>query len=173
MRSDMIRYGSAATFVLAFGVACPHNAQETTIAPQPRPSSEDLEWTMQEHFDDVAAIRDAVVFGELATVAERAEVLAADVDPKAYPMTWRPHVLRLQAENDRLRSAATITVAAASAARLAASCGGCHATTAAKPDFGAAMEPSNEDTLTARMERHRWAVERMWEGIVGLVFHLG
>ena len=153
--------------LLLVAAVCPRGGDDETVSPQAAPTSEDLEWAMKEHFDEVAAIRDAIIVGELDTVTEHAQTLAHDVDPERYPLAWRPHVVDLLAAAQALERPSTVQTASASAAKLAATCGQCHAAQKARPEFGDAMEPSDEDTIAARMERHRWAVERMWEGIVG------
>ena len=152
---------------LVLAAACPRGGEHDPIAPEPNPTSEDLSWRMSEHFDQVAVIKEAAVLGDLAMVAENAEALATRANPGDYPLAWRPAVVDLLAETEGLRTASTVAIAAAGAARLAGTCGACHLATKADPNFGDAMEPSDDDTLNARMERHQWAVDRMWEGIVG------
>ncbi len=121
---------------------------------------------MNEHFDSVAKIRDAVVVGELDTVAEHAEHLIASEDVAGYPEPWRPHVRELLQHADSLVNAASVAEAAGNAAALAGACGSCHVETAAKPNFGDTMEPAEDESLQAGMQRHQWAVEQLWEGIV-------
>ena len=147
--------------------ACPHEVTEEAVHPAPPPTPEDTQWRMHEHFDHVTAIMAAVVVGETETVAERADALALRKTVPDYPESWRPHVEQMLREADLLREVKSLPEAAASAARLASACGNCHTETGAKPEFGDVMLPSDEETLSARMERHQWAVDRMWEGIVG------
>lgn len=147
--------------------ACPHGGDGSPQTPEPPPTKEDLEWKMKEHFDAVARIKEAVVVGELATVSEQALALAETEDPQSYPLDWRPHVVELLSHTDGLAHAKTVQQAASGAAHLAGACGGCHTAIGARPEFGDAMEPSEDDDVRARMERHQWAVDRMWEGIVG------
>jgi cytochrome c553 len=71
----------------------------------------------------------------------------------------------------RLTSEATTLEAAASGvATMARLCGGCHEAT----DGGMRFEPgprerttAPSDTLDARMGRHMWAADRLWEGLTG------
>lgn len=142
--------------------SCPRGATES-----PDLSAQNLEWTMLEHFDHVAAIRDAVVVGELETVAERAEVLVAETRPDQYPSVWRPHVETLLHEARTVATSATVASAASGAARLANACGACHVATEAEVEFGDVQLPPEDETVQAAMARHRWAVERLWEGIIG------
>lgn len=53
-------------------------------------------------------------------------------------------------------------------ARLAVACADCHAATGALPLFDKVPTvPADGPTLEARMARHQWAADRMWEGTVG------
>lgn len=149
--------------LVAFGApTCPRGSTES-----PELSKEDLEFTMLEHFDRVSAIRDAVVYGELETVVERADALVSETRPQKYPAQWRPHVEAIVAQSKTVAHSATIASAASGVARLSAACGSCHVATEAKLNFGTGPEPSEDDTVAAAMDRHRWAVDRLWEGIVG------
>jgi len=147
--------------------ACPHEVTEEAVHPAPPPTPEDVQWRMHEHFDHVTAIMAAVVVGETETVAERADGLALRTTVPDYPKSWQPHVEQMLREADQLREVNSLPEAAASAARLAAACGNCHLETGATPQFGDVMLPSDDESLSGRMERHQWAAERMWEGIVG------
>ncbi|MEM6996743.1 MAG: hypothetical protein AAF721_39935 [Myxococcota bacterium] len=122
---------------------------------------------MQEHFDAVAQVRDAVVVGELETVAEAAGHLSTQLDAKDYPEEWRSHVQELERVAESLGRPASIEGAARGAAALAGACGGCHRARGVSPNFGDSVEPAEDDTVQARMQRHQWEVERLWEGIVG------
>src|SRR5262245_53079650 len=55
-------------------------------------------------------------------------------------------------------------------ANTAAVCGQCHAAAGSGPSFPEADDADAElglsDTLGDRMERHAWAANRMWEGLI-------
>ena len=51
---------------------------------------------------------------------------------------------------------------------MARVCGDCHRAKAAGPQFAASQadrERTTSDSLGERMQRHMWAVNRMWEGL--------
>jgi cytochrome c553 len=58
--------------------------------------------------------------------------------------------------------------AAEAVSKIAESCGNCHLVTDINLAFGYDRKPREdlEDVVT-HMQRHQWAVDRMWEGLVG------
>ena len=56
--------------------------------------------------------------------------------------------------------------------RVAAGCAWCHSRTQKLPVFPEpATAPSDDGTPRTRMARHQWAVDRLWEGMVGASDH--
>jgi mono/diheme cytochrome c family protein len=54
-------------------------------------------------------------------------------------------------------------------AKLAAECASCHVASGVVPEFASPPPtPPDKPTIEARMTRHLWASERLWEGIVGM-----
>lgn len=122
---------------------------------------------MQAHFLGVSAVKDALIDGDLATLTEQAGLLARDEDPGAYPIAWRPHVVGLVEAAEGTAASSDLIEAAARTADLAAHCGRCHRAVEATPRFESTPEPRDDASTEAAMERHQWAADRMWEGIVG------
>jgi cytochrome c553 len=58
--------------------------------------------------------------------------------------------------------------AAESVSKIAESCGNCHLATNVNLAFGYDRKPREdlEDVVT-HMQRHQWATDRMWEGLIG------
>lgn len=50
---------------------------------------------------------------------------------------------------------------------MGAACGHCHAALAANVTFTGKSPEGEESSVLARMARHVWADERMWEGLIG------
>jgi cytochrome c553 len=63
--------------------------------------------------------------------------------------------------------APTLAEAAAGAAQVAQACAGCHRSYSAGPKIEIAFQPSAGESMGAHMARHRWALDRLWEGIAG------
>jgi cytochrome c553 len=122
---------------------------------------------MQRHFDEASAIKDAAIDGDLETMHETAKWVVDSQDPTDYPLAWRPHVVRLVEAAQRVAQAGNVDAAAAATAEVAANCGGCHLAVQARPGFGALAEPADDGSTVGIMDRHQWAADRLWEGIVG------
>lgn len=149
--------------VLAVGAGC-RSTPPTSPSPQEAPA---VRFEMSEHYMDVWAIKDAIVDGEVDTVAELAERLADREREADHPASWRPHVRHVVDHAEALVDTAPLDVAAAVVAELGGACGGCHRDLAIEVAFDDTVEPEPDDTAAGLMRRHQWAVDRMWEGLVG------
>jgi mono/diheme cytochrome c family protein len=122
---------------------------------------------MQEHFTQVSTIQDAVIRGDLEAVAEPAEWLARHRPVDSLPAGWEPYVADMSLAAQRALEASTIEDAAAAAAAMGLACGACHQATETGPKFTLGAEVNTARGVGAHMQRHRWAADRMWEGLVG------
>jgi len=107
---------------------------------------------MHENFGLVRAIDHLLVRGKLAEARDLARGLAAAPDEPG------------------MASNATTTEAALRAlTKVGAACATCHAASGTLPDLGTPpAAPPDHATVDARMARHRWATDRLWEGVMGL-----
>lgn len=148
-------------------LACRPNPAEPLPPPPPPTDHEAVREEMRGHFAEISAIKNAVIDGDLETVREEAEVFVSEQETHEYPEAWRPHVLEMIEVAQATATAPDIQAAASSTARLAATCGRCHRAVGAKPVFTDAVEPEEGDEVAVAMQRHQWAADRLWEGIVG------
>ena len=131
----------------------------------PPPDSEraKLRFRMQRHFDDLRAVERLLVAGKLAEAKSRAFLLsrpARDI--------WSIDALRVSEAALALSGAATLDEACRLEAIVAAACADCHRRGGSPPAFRRALEaPPDDPAPRARMVRHQWAADRLWEGIVG------
>ena len=152
------------TLLLAAAGSC-RPTPPTSPSPEDAPA---VRFEMDEHYMDVWAIKDAVVDGELDTVAELAERLAAREREADHPSSWDPHVQHVVTHAEALTKGDDLGVAASGVAQLGAACGGCHSDLGVQVTFDDTVEPDmDDDSSAASMQRHQWAVDRMWEGLVG------
>lgn len=128
------------------------------------PAAVDVGW-MRSHARDARAIRDAVVQGDLPGAHVGLAALAADAGPAGAPAAWRPRLDALRAGARRASLAEDVPGTAVELARLSRECGECHAESGAAPSWPDEGEVGAE--TPAPMARHRWAADRMWEGLVG------
>lgn len=118
---------------------------------------------MHEHLAQVGAIKSAVIAGKLEDLREPANWLATHEEP-----AWLPPVEEMRLYAARAAAATDLTEAAAAAGEIARSCGNCHRDSGVEVAVDYAEPPSaGEQSLTAQMQRHLWAADRMWAGLIG------
>ena len=136
----------------------------------PAPQNGSIADLMGEHFTIVSWARNAVIAGELDALREPLAALAAyryEEVPAGRRLPW---VAQLQQAARLTSEAAKLEVAASGVATMARVCGECHLANHAGPSFPAVANPLERvaaDGVDARMARHLWAAELLWEGITG------
>lgn len=141
----------------------PAPAPTAAIAGKPGEISEHM-WA---HYVAALKARDAIIGGHRARAKEPLTWLAAHAYPTSLPEAWRSHAAAVQAAAQRALDAVDDDDAARAIGELGAACGACHAAM----QNGPAREPTGfselgAEDLRARMHRHGWAMERMWEGLI-------
>lgn len=121
---------------------------------------------MQGHFEAVREAERAVVRGDLMAARDRGRWIAEHAEHPALA-EWQPYVEAVRAAGRELAAAPDLAAAAPSVAVLAQRCAACHEERAAIVTFDWEPEPPVATTLASVMARHRWAAERLWEGVVG------
>ena len=170
-----------ASALLAVLAGCPNDDNQLPIpTPSPTPATADpagptekpesddppLKQHMQDHFSAIRAIERAVVSGDLATAKERATWLAEHQQHDAVDL-WQPHLAALREAALALAGSSDLPGAASAAVKLGLECAACHVTTTAITSFPYEPEPSPGADNKSMMQRHQWAVDRMWEGLIG------
>lgn len=126
-----------------------------------------VRYHMHEHFSLLRPIELLLVHGKLDDARPLARMIAdAPEEPGLEPFAKRAAVVRERAA--AVADAPGVDEACRRAARLAAACADCHADAGVLPEFSPPPPaPADTDTVKARMARHVWATDRLWEGIVG------
>jgi hypothetical protein len=126
-----------------------------------------IRFHMHENFDLLRAIERLVIRGKLDDARRFATALAEAPDEPGLS-AWATHTTAVRERAAALARAPTTDEACRREARLAAACAGCHVETGVTPEFRTHPQPPpDEPTIAARMARHRWAADRLWEGVVG------
>jgi cytochrome c2 len=120
---------------------------------------------MQNHFGRAASAHDAIVRADLEQARADMQWLATHEEGMAVPEPLRPMLVEMQAEAARFAEATTLTEAATSYARTLVRCGACHTASHGGPEMAEPIMPEG-DTPEARMRRHQWASDRMFDGLV-------
>ena len=141
---------------LALGAANLAGAQDSAILDH-----------MHDHYDAVVRIQSAVIAGSLEGTRESARWLAEHDAPAGMPAQWAEHVDAMRLAARAALDAEDLTAAANATSQLGLACGGCHVASNVTVEFDDVKRPSDKDRVSAHMERHQWAADRMWEGLIG------
>lgn len=122
---------------------------------------------MHDNFDLLRAIERLLIRGKLEEAARFATAIAEVPDSPAHG-SYAAQAVLVRDRAAAVARATTVDQACQLEAKLAAACGGCHVETNVAPEFRAyPAAPPDVQTVEGRMARHRWAADRLWEGIVG------
>lgn len=122
---------------------------------------------MHEHLDAVQKIQSAVIAGSLEDTREPARWLVEHEAPPGLPGSWEEHVEAMRATARDSLEAQDLAAAASATSRLGLACGACHVANDVTVEFDDARRPSDKDSAKPHMQRHQWAADRMWEGLIG------
>lgn len=127
-----------------------------------------VRWHMQRHFEDLRTIERLLVAGRLDEAKALAFMLAKpEPDPGMAP--WAAEAREVVEPARELVSARTIDEALRREPHVAVACAGCHRQTERLPKLSRLPAlPPDLPIAAARMARHQWAADRLWEGIIGL-----
>lgn len=122
---------------------------------------------MHENFDLLRAIEKLLIRGQLDEARAFARAIANAPNEPGLG-TWSQHAALVRNRAATLATARSVDEACRRAAQLADACAGCHVDSGASPEFRSpGRPPPDHPTIEARMARHLWATDRLWEGIVG------
>lgn len=160
--------------LLALGGAAVAQPKGKPVPPPP-PSFEEgmmLRFHMHENFGLLHAIERDLLVNRLDAARDLASAIAQTPDePGSAP--FAKAVAQVRERAAAVAAAKTVEAALRAEATLAAACASCHVDTNARPEF-AKWPPLPPDqpgqgqaAITARMMRHLWAADRLWEGMLG------
>lgn len=140
------------------------------IQPAPVVRSDDeliVRFHMYRHFDASRAIERLLVRGNLDDAQALARSMASVPEPVALE-PWARQLALVRERAAALAGTQFVDEACQRAASLSEACARCHLDTDAVATFVRPPEaPLDQPTIDARMARHRWAADRLWEGMVG------
>lgn len=150
---DWLVLGSAA--LVGVSAACAPNV------------SSDVEPRMLSHYQSAGQLYAGAAAGDLPTVQAAAWALAEAESGAGMPSSAMRYVEQLRGFARLASTAPDVSAAATAVARLGGTCGSCHRTMKRGPEYKIVTGPSEGATPVAtRMIRHRWAADRLWDGLV-------
>ena len=123
---------------------------------------------MHEHLTRISTIKSAIVAGKLEEVREPATWLADHETAASLPAEFESYVIQMRRYARDVIEAQDLVSAAESVSKMAKTCGNCHLVNDVNMEFGYDQKPREdlEDVVT-HMQRHQWAADRLWEGLIG------
>lgn len=122
-----------------------------------------VRYHMKQHLDDLQTVERLLVAGDLDAARSLAFMLSKpEADPGMAP--WAAEAREVANAARALTAARTLDEALRREAAIAAACAGCHVRSGQLPQFEPLGDPP---PAGSQMERHQWAVDRLWEGMIG------
>jgi cytochrome c553 len=121
---------------------------------------------MADHFGAVTRIEEAVMAGDLARVRAEAAYLAQHPEPVGVD-GWSARIAEMRVVAREIEAAPDPVTAAGLSAALSLACAHCHVERSAIVSFAWSPLVADDGTVAVRMQRHRWAVARLREGLIG------
>lgn len=120
---------------------------------------------MREHFESIRSIERAIIVGDMDTARKVAATLAEH--PAIELVDYAEEIEAVRVAAAALAKSESLEKMAQGGAQLASLCGHCHLVTTSITTFEWSEPPPEVGTASERMQRHLWAMERLWEGLVG------
>lgn len=122
---------------------------------------------MHEHQDAMKAIQGAIIAGSLDGTREPGTWLLEHEEPAGLPAAGTEFVAAVRSAAADLLNADGLESAAEAASQMGLACGACHTASNVTVEFDEVDRPSDKEKERPHMQRHQWAADRMWEGLIG------
>lgn len=156
MRRKAKRYLGAAIAAGVLGSISMVGAQDKALLDQ-----------MHSNYDAALAIKSAIIAGSLEGARGPAQQLAGQSRPADLLDQWADYDDAMKAAARDVAAATDLLAAAEATSRLGLACGDCHVANEVTIEFDSVDRPSDKERARPHMERHQWAADRMWEGLIG------
>lgn len=121
---------------------------------------------MHDSYLTLLSARDAAVYGEVDVAREQLTELATQPMPEGISSIYAPEVLELHIRAGQGARAERPEGVTLGIAHTAQSCGSCHTATGQSPQLAGQMDPPSSDTPAELMQRHAWAAQQLWDGLI-------
>jgi hypothetical protein len=149
---------------LALGLTLPHwlSAQEA-VSEEMTEAAEH----MHEHLVYITTIKAFITMGLLEGTRQPANWLATHERLAELPASFEPFVEFMRSSARQVEKAEDLGTAAAAVSLMAQNCGNCHRASHMDIEFGFDALPAQWSDSETHMQRHQWAMDRLWEGLIG------
>jgi uncharacterized CHY-type Zn-finger protein len=161
-RSEMVGRVIALGLTIVLSSGCECGSKQAAEDGRP---PEGFEQVMQEHAGLSLAARNALIRGELPVAQQAMRKLAFFMEHVPPPEQGKEYARITRELVQHVREASDLEEACMGFARLSYACGQCHHALDRGPPIKLEPAPEGED-LKMHMQRHYWAIERMWEALL-------
>lgn len=120
---------------------------------------------MEAHYGQVHEIQEAVIAGDVDATRGPARWLSTHEGPE-FPAAAATSLEAMRNEARIMIQQRDILPVARTLGRMGVACGSCHTALDANLSFPVEEPPASSLNAAARMARHAWAMDRLWEGLV-------
>jgi mono/diheme cytochrome c family protein len=138
------------------GVVVPATAQDADIVKH-----------MHDKHEAMIAIQSAIIAGSLDGTRESATSLLEHEEPAGLPPAGAEFTAAVRVAAQGVLDADSLVAAAEAASQMGLACGRCHQASGVTVEFDDVKQPSDKEKEKPHMQRHQWAADRMWEGLIG------
>jgi hypothetical protein len=122
---------------------------------------------MHEHLDRITTIKSHIVIGNLDGVRQTAKWMVNLERMANLPAIYEPFIAFMRSSARQLVNAEDLSFAVTSVSLMAQNCGNCHVAAKLNLEFGYDQVPAEWSDDETHMQRHQWAIDRLWEGLIG------
>ena len=127
----------------------------------------DLGLHMQRHLQQITRIKTAVIRGDLEGLRRPATWLQQHEPAPEASILYVPFILSMRDHAGKILEAQDIGTAATDVSAIATDCANCHIASEVDINFDNPAEPPAWSDMESHMQRHQWAIDRLWEGLIG------
>jgi cytochrome c553 len=141
--------------------------RQASVPARDRPTEVEMVAAMEGHYSTVILAHDALLQGNLETFRSQLALVPDKELPTDAPQHWLPLQEELHTAARRGEDVSNLEAAADALAQVVLACGTCHAALGEGPIYPAPAPDDGDSALEAAMFGHKWATERLWEGVTG------
>jgi cytochrome c553 len=164
--ANKMKSSPALVLILCFvvGLTSPHwlSAQQTV----PEEETEAAEH-MHDHLTYITTIKAFIIMGRLEGTRQPANWLATHETLPDLPTSYEPFVDFMRSSARQVEKSEDLETAATAVSLMAQNCGNCHRASHVDVEFGYDTLPAQWSDSETHMQRHQWAMDRLWEGLIG------
>jgi len=122
---------------------------------------------MHELLSRITVIKSLIIMANLDGAREPAAWLADHETVAGLPANFEPYVGLMREYAREINNAPDLKSAAIPVSQMARTCSNCHLANDIEIEFGYDQVPAEWSDTVSHMQRHQWAADRLWEGLIG------